>query len=169
MLRSKWFIVAVALQALFLIGLACTFYAADWMGREIRLRTAPVDPRDYLYGDYVILSYEMSQLNTSLWQGGSELPDRGDTVYVALAPDTEGIYAPVAFYPNRAAVPEEQVLIRALVEYQWDHIVTVKYGLERYYVPEGTGETLQRQAGNLLVTVKVAPWGQTVITGVEAR
>ncbi|MEB3101682.1 GDYXXLXY domain-containing protein [Ferviditalea candida] len=45
--------------------------------------------------------------------------------------------------------------------------VWVKYGLERYYVPEGTGQGLEEQRSELLVRVRVAPWGQAKINGFE--
>ncbi|HZG55531.1 GDYXXLXY domain-containing protein, partial [Paenibacillus sp.] len=82
---KKTFALLVALQALALLGLAGAAYAAVWFGEDIRVRTAPVDPRDFLYGDYVTLSYEMSRLSPALWQGG-KLPEEGDAVYVALEP-----------------------------------------------------------------------------------
>lgn len=170
MSKNRWLILVVALQALFLIGYAGTSYAAEWFGREVRLETAPVDPRDVLYGDYVVLSYEISQLDRTLWRSEtSALPVRGDTVYVALRPDAEGIFRPAAFFPNRAMAGGEDVLIKGRVEYSWEHAVTIRYGLERYYVPEGTGKALEEQAGKLLVTVRIAPWGQSVITGAEPR
>ena len=38
-------------------------------GRDIRLAVVPVDPRDLVRGDYVILSYPMSQLRTDQLEG----------------------------------------------------------------------------------------------------
>ena len=31
-------------------------------GREVTLQTRPVDPRDFLRGDYVVLSYDISSV-----------------------------------------------------------------------------------------------------------
>jgi len=59
------------------------------------------------------------------------------------------------------------MLIKGKVRSRWEHTITVQYGLERYYVPEGAGKALEEHAGDLIVTVKVAPWGQAVLTGVE--
>src|SRR5690606_35209140 len=38
-------------------------------GREVRLAVVPVDPRDLLRGDYVILSYPISRLQTDEVEG----------------------------------------------------------------------------------------------------
>jgi len=165
-----WFPLVVALQALFLLGLAGTSYAASWFGQEIKLRTIPVDPRDMLYGDYVILAYEMSRLSPNVWQSEGALPERGDPVYTVLAPSEngDGTYAPIAAYPRRIEPADGQVVVKGRVEYAWEEEIVVKYGLERYYVPEGTGRALERIASDMIVTVKLAPWSQAVLVGVEA-
>lgn len=168
MAAKRWFFLITLLQMLFLIGLAGTSYAAIWFGKEVRLATAPVDPRDILYGDYVTLSYEMSRLSPELWQGKGDLPKRGDVVYVVLRSDAEGMYAPAAFDSRKPAAAEGEAVIKGIVQYRWAEEVVVRYGLERYYVPEGTGKALEEEAGNLIVTVNIAPWGQAVITGVES-
>jgi uncharacterized membrane-anchored protein len=41
--------------------------------------------------------------------------------------------------------------------------------LERFFVPEGSGKALEDDADHLLVTIKVAPWGQSVITDVHTK
>ena len=162
--RSRWLALLVLAQALVLLGLAGSSYAAVWFGKEIRLQTVPVDPRDILYGDYVTLSYEISRLSPSIWQGKT-LPEEGDAIYVAVAPKGD-VYEAVAAYPNRVAAPSEGALLKGLVELQWDREIVVRYGLERYYVPEGAGLALERQAGNLVVVAKVAPWGRATLTDV---
>ena len=57
-------------------------------GREVRLAVVPVDPRDFFRGDYVMLSYEISQLYSSQLAGDDAF-DNGDAIYVTLdnAPD----------------------------------------------------------------------------------
>jgi len=166
-MKMRWFAIVVALQAIALLVVAGSAYAGVWFGKEIQLRTVPVDPRDVLYGDYVTLSYEISRLSPSLWRGG-DLPEEGDAIYVALAPNGDA-YAPVAVYPNRVPLPPEQALVRGLVTYGWEEEIAVRYGLERYYVPEGAGLELERQAGELVVVVKVAPWGRATLADVLTK
>lgn len=48
---------------------------------------------------------------------------------------------------------------------QLDDAIAVKYGIEKYYVPENTGQALEEKADRLIVHLKVAPWGQAAIQG----
>lgn len=162
--RSRLLLVLVLCQILFLLGLAGSYYATDWWGEEIRLQTKPVDPRDLLYGDYVTLSYEISQLDPSLWQD-AEQPKRGESIYVVLKPDTGGVYRPTAAYGDKPAVSAEEAVLKGRVNYSWDRAITVQYGLERFYVPEGTGQELEEAARDTIVRVKIAPWGQSRLIG----
>ena len=168
-MKRRLFYLLIVLQIIFLFGMAGSSWATGAMGQEIQMRTIPVDPRDYLYGDYVILNYKMSRVAPSLWQGKGGLPESGDTVYTLLRPNpTDELYEPVGVYPERVNTAANEVLLKGIVEYSWENdVIAIRYGLERYYVPEGTGKSLEEQNDNLIVTVKVAPWGQTQITDVE--
>ncbi|WP_309119074.1 GDYXXLXY domain-containing protein [Paenibacillus sp.] len=167
MTKFRWFAILVLAQAIFLLGLAVSSYAAVWFGKEVRLQTVPVDPRDILYGDYVTLSYNISRLSPSLWRGEA-LPEEGDAIYVAVAPKGD-VFAAVAAYPSRVAVPPEQALIKGLVTWQWEQEIVVRYGLERYYVPEGAGLALEERAADLIVVAKIAPWGRATLTDVLTK
>lgn len=162
---TKWLILLVSLQALFLLGLAGTSYAAAWFGQAVKLKTVPVDPRDVLYGDYVTLQYEISRLSPSLWRGEAP-PEQGTAAYTVLVPEGE-YYKAAAVYPHKPELKSGEIAIKGRVDYSWNEEIHVRYGIERYYVPEGTGLELERQAGHLAMTVRIASWGQNVITGVE--
>ncbi|MBP1995853.1 GDYXXLXY domain-containing protein [Paenibacillus eucommiae] len=169
--RTKLLVVLVILQVLFLLGTAGSSYAVRWLGKEIRLQTLPVDPRDLLYGDYVILNYEISTLPTSLLNKG-EFPERGDTVYVLLklnASDKAGTYDAVGIYTSKPSAAAEEAIIKARVEFNHGDTLRLEYGLEKYYVPENTGKELENQVGELVARVKVAPWSRAVIEGLEPK
>ncbi|MCP3773920.1 GDYXXLXY domain-containing protein [Paenibacillus sp. MZ04-78.2] len=159
----------ILLQALVLIGIALSFYAVGWFGKDIRVRTVPVDPRDLLYGDYVTLSYDISRLDPSLWKDAARKPESGQPVYVVLKPDVDGIAQPVAAYGSKPAAQEGEVVLKGRIDNRWGEEIFVKYGVEKYYVPEGTGESLEDKASRLIVHMKVAPWGQAKIEGLEER
>ncbi|MCR8634138.1 MULTISPECIES: GDYXXLXY domain-containing protein [Paenibacillus] len=164
--RAIWLLWIVLLQVLFLGGIAGSYYAVDWFGEEIKLKTVPVDPRDMLYGDYVTLSYEVSQLSPALWKGEGELPKQGSRVFVQLKPEN-GLYVASGIYSDKpAAIPGEAVL-KGRVSYSWNEMIRVEYGIEQYYVPEGTGKELEEKARNMIVAVKIASWGQAKIAGLE--
>ena len=143
-------------------------------GQEVMLRTAPVDPRDLLRGEYVILSYEVSTVPASAFTG--EMPKaRGrERLWVRLAPGEDGIssvqeaaFAPLPPKPGT-------VVMRSLPFDYWPSETPddrrVDYGLERYYVPEGEGRRLEemRNEQALKVAARVAADGTAQLRGLYA-
>ncbi|HET7832722.1 MAG TPA: GDYXXLXY domain-containing protein [Gallionella sp.] len=137
-------------------------------GTPVVLETAPVDPRSLFSGDYVRLGYTISNLRLDQLGGDREFK-RHDRIYVALQTGTP--YAmPVAIYHQMPAARAGQVVIRGEVEHMGSEFwnprtqniekdvrnVLVRYGIENYYVPEGTGRALERPAGNAKIAVRVA-------------
>lgn len=61
-------------------------------GTEVLLKTAPVDPRDLLRGDYVILTYDISTISTTSVTGTR--PDTGEVarLHVRLKPGADGFW-----------------------------------------------------------------------------
>ncbi|MBP1156507.1 MULTISPECIES: GDYXXLXY domain-containing protein [unclassified Paenibacillus] len=159
----------VLLQALVLTGVAVSYYAVGWFGQDVRVRTVPVDPRDLLYGDYVTLSYDISRLNPSLWKDTESKPERGETIYVVVSEGADGLFAPKAAFGAKPAALEGEVVLKGRIDYSWDEAIAVKYGIEKYYVPENTGKALEEKADRLIVHLKVASWGQATIQQLEDR
>ncbi|QGQ97856.1 hypothetical protein EHS13_24675 [Paenibacillus psychroresistens] len=171
-LRSKLIVALVLIQALFLIGIAISYYAIGWYGKEIRLQTLPIDPRDLLYGDYVNLNYDINELSTSLWRGPGDVNDLSNNLYVVLKLDElskNGTYKAVALYGHKPKIQKDEVVLKGHTNYTGDSTIFVKYGLETYYVPENTGKELEQKAnlGKLVANVKVASWGRAVIEDIE--
>ena len=52
-------------------------------GHEVRLAVVPVDPRDLLRGDYIVLSYGISRLDNDKLAGDDAFAV-GDPIYVTL-------------------------------------------------------------------------------------
>ncbi|SHI35870.1 Uncharacterized membrane-anchored protein [Hymenobacter daecheongensis DSM 21074] len=164
--RHRLVLLAVAVQALFIIGVAAAGYATTAWGRTITLRTAPVDPRDLLYGDYVRLHYTISQLPRRLWRETNREARPNEPVYVVLQP-AHGAYEALGVYASKPAIEPRQAVLRGWITNSWRHGLRIRYGLERYYVPEGEGRKLEKRPV-LLVKVSIAPWGQARITAVNA-
>lgn len=168
MTRKMLFGALVLLQVLFLLVVAGSYYGVDQFGKEIRLKTVPVDPRDLFYGDYVVLNYEISTLNNSLWKG-RELPEMGDPIYVVLAGEGDRYHA-VSAHPSKPDVSAGQLVLRGTYDYSpIPETMRISYGIERYYVPEGQGHQIEdlTRNGNATVVLKIAPWGQIKITDLE--
>jgi len=165
-LRFRWLVGA---QAVVLLGIAGLAWATDHWGQTLRLHTRPVDPRNILYGDYVRLNYDVSQLDASLWRGSGEIPERGRRVWVLLR-KAQPAWLPLGVYGTEPDAGADQVALPAQVETSWSRSLNLNYGLERYYLPEGTGKKLEDAAADstgLLVRVQVAPWGTVRLQGVE--
>lgn len=120
-------------------------------GAEIVLETQPVDPRDLLRGDYVVLGYNISTLPADLIQPAHDGDEKeGDrTIFVRLTPGPDGFHQAVAArldHPPEAEKGPEEVDIRGMVR-SWAagrrHGFFVDYGIERYYVPEGEGLAIE--------------------------
>jgi uncharacterized membrane-anchored protein len=168
--RFRLLIVLVLVQAIFLIGIALSFYAVGWYGKEIRLQTAPIDPRDLVYGDYVVLNYEISQIKATLWKGAGKLPRQGDILYVVVRLDkrnAKGTFEAVAAYDHKPSINPGEVILIGRSGYTFDDMINVKYGLETYYVPQNTGKALEEQVGQFVAKVKVASSGRAILEKIE--
>ncbi|MEK8131443.1 GDYXXLXY domain-containing protein [Paenibacillus filicis] len=163
----------VGLQVLVLIGIAISFYAVSWFGKDVQVRTVPVDPRDLLYGDYVNLSYEFSRLPASSWKGAGSGVKQGQVLYVVVRPESDGAFVATSAYDRKPDLSGGEVILKGRAAYSWkpqnNGDLRINYGIEKYYVPENTGKELEEQASRLLVHLKVAPWGQAKIEGLKER
>lgn len=111
-------------------------------GKTVLLETVPVDPRDFLRGDYVILRYKISTLD--LQQIGSEKSyyGRGETVYVKLEP-RERFWEAVDVKAKRP-VSDRGMYVKGRVRYFYNRKLEIDYGIESYFVPEGEGKEIEK-------------------------
>lgn len=131
-------------------------------GDDVLLRTVPVDPVDMFRGDYVVLRYDISTIDiTKLGQIGGVFII-GDTVYVSLRLDEQGVASATLVSKDR---PREGLFIRGKVEDVRTETLRVSYGIESYFVPQGTGRQIERQ-GDMLVRITVDEFGNAVIRNV---
>lgn len=163
--RRRWLQWLVLAQVLFVLGVAAAGYATEALGQRIWLRTQPVDPRDLLYGDYLTLRYQIGEVPGGLWRG-PEPPQRKQAAFVLLSPRPDSTYEAVGVYPARPATTGRQAVLRGSVQDVWRRGLRLRYGLERYYVPETMSRSLH-QRRSLRVQVSLAPWGQARITRVD--
>lgn len=142
-------------------------------GTEVKLQTRPIDPRDLLRGDYVVLGYDISQLPAGSLQN-QPAGSRNPTVFVKLAPNRDGIYEAVSVHAEAVAVASPEVLIRGRVAYgatcgnagrDFCEKLNIRYNLENYFVPEGEGRKLEqaRNQRKLTVVAAVLPSGRAAI------
>lgn len=156
----------ILLQMLFLIGMSASFYAIDWLGKEVRLKTEPIDPRDIFYGDYVTLNYTITTIPKELWLD-SEDPSYDDPVYVVLKQDEE-YHEAIAVSSSPPKPKDGEVIMKGRYLYDFsENEMFIEYGIERYFVQEGTGRELEEHPDRMEAFIKVAPWGHMKIEKVQ--
>ncbi len=149
-------------------------------GTTVILQTMPVDPYDFLRGYYQTLNYNISDRDNlkSLpgWQevaGENERIPANTIIYVTLekpeiASKSENLLAwkPIKISLEKPEdLPENQIAIRGESQ-GWN----IKYGVERYYMPENQREkinqeindTQQTQPEAFVVEVKVNQQGKAI-------
>jgi uncharacterized membrane-anchored protein len=147
-------------------------------GREVRLATAPVDPRDLFRGDYVVLTYDISRLRPGRLGLDGPLA-LGERVHVTLRPGPDGLAQAVAMSRAAPAPAAGDVVIEGRVAdsrrcmpppepprqcSSEDEMVRVTYGLESYFVPQGEGLAIERTPrARMEVVAAVAPSGKAAI------
>lgn len=149
------FWIVVALQASTVIAFAAVREVSLRVGREIALETVPVDPRDLFRGDYVVLRYKISTLSACYWRTGT-------TIFVPLG-ERNGVWSVSGRSSSEYddAATRGDVVIRGEVGSRGgDSTCSVTYGIESYFVPEGTGRTI---AGTPTVIVSVDGTGSATI------
>ena len=143
-MKIKLLILVLALQAAWLLGMVATQEFALAHGKAILLETQPVDPRDLLSGDYLMLRYKISDVPVNLFSSPvkKDLP-YGTKIFVALAPGTNEFYVVIRASTNALAPSSNaEVVLSGKSAYAWwnaTNAIHVEYGIERYYVAEGAG------------------------------
>lgn len=159
-MKLKLLILMLALQTAWILGTTFVQERALSYGKLVLLETRPVDPRDLLRGDYLTLNYKISDVPLDLFTPPrtNGLP-LGQTIYVALEP--RGQFHQVRLASTEPINPAaDYVVLKGQTQTWWignaRTNVHLAYGLERYYVREGTGNP----RGKITVQVAVPASGQ---------
>jgi uncharacterized membrane-anchored protein/uncharacterized membrane protein len=126
-------------------------------GDLIKLELQPLDPRSLIQGDYVILSYSISsiEVNNNVKQG--------EKVQVILSPNEAGVYEYTGVYTYKGELNKEYTITDAdvMINARYDGWSGLIYGIESFFVPEGTGREVERNAR--YAYVKVASNGDSIL------
>jgi uncharacterized membrane-anchored protein len=152
-MRKFLVILAAAFQIALLAGMAGEREFIARTGRIIYLRTRPVDPKDLFRGEYALLDYDISHVEHGLQRDGlTKIPDktRGKNsrrVYAVLNVADDG---PAELLYLTDKKPKEGTFIRGWLRNNYygefsDTIpLDVQYGIEAYFVEQGSSQKLQR-------------------------
>lgn len=146
-------------------------------GTEIRLKTVPIDPRDLFRGDYVILAYSISTVETNT--AGKTDFARGERVYVSLGRDEQGFAKAISVTRDWPKTSDDIVVIAGRVtatsvcatnaDGAFDcsgrrNRLGIAYGLESYFVPQGEGRAIETiDKARIEVVAAVSSSGEAAI------
>lgn len=168
-------------STLILAAAAFQFAILGWMigGAMLMFRTShvvllqvvPVDPRDLMRGDYVILGYPFSRVPPGGVEGlpGPYSSDnlqswQGRPVFVPLVPEADGAHyrggTPTAVPP-----PAGTVYIQGTLE----NAFQIDFGIESFYVQEGEGKAYEEavKRRQLWAEVALTPNGWGSVRGLR--
>jgi uncharacterized membrane-anchored protein len=134
MIRTRIVWAYVLVQAFFFVGWSGYEEARLTQGERVLVRIVPVDPRDLLSGQYLQLNYEFSRPRELAKK--FPMPEIGADIWVVLTLEKEGkFHAPCALSAERpAGLPLGDAALKGRVAC----CESIEFGIERYYVPEGT-------------------------------
>lgn len=187
--HKRKFYLFVLFQLVILVLMIGFKYYTVTAGTKILLKTVPVDPRDIFRGDYVVLNYEISDLNLKKIPNDLKDFNNNETVYVRLY--KSGKYWEVNYFslakpktnqndvvikgrllyrtsappapriePIRPDVPKAGIS-KIPIPYPIYDGIKVEYGIESYYVPEGKGLPIQRTFSKIDAEVSVDRFGNS--------
>ncbi|MDR3255116.1 MAG: GDYXXLXY domain-containing protein [Synergistaceae bacterium] len=153
------YVAIVALPLLALLYSPILNFTILALGERVLLENVPVDPWDFLRGDYVMLDYKISQIPRALLysaSGGKEDYDydRPAEVYVELAKNPSDVASVRAVSFTR---PTDGLYLKGRLGYSRGESYDCDYGLGVFYIPEGTGHTFENpvQEGRVMADVRV--------------
>jgi uncharacterized membrane-anchored protein len=143
--------------------LAWMAFEREWVvrtGRTVYLRTAPVDPRDPMRGDFVRLNYEIATVPKALcrgavlgwfptesyiydWKMRDRLRDR--RVYAEIGLDAEGVAELVALSDEP---PREGLYLRGRATAIQRNTIEVRFGVEAFFMQQGKAKAFEDEVSN---------------------
>lgn len=136
-LRTKLIASIAVIQVLFFaIWYAYESYEFNQESVQIAVRPVPVDPRDYLSGQYFTFNYDFTSIVGQHWYKKIvRSTEDGDTIWIELSKNTDGFYTAVNAYSweKPKEISEGNLLIEGVMDGN-----SAIFGIEKYFVPEGT-------------------------------
>lgn len=154
----KWGLLALFQLALISVPLVDRL-EVQMTGTVVTLELVPVDPRDLLRGDYVIINLAIGRIAKTV--EGAESLRAGQTVFVELEPDGEGPARPLSVSPNH---PQSgKLAIAGSVRSSTAETVWIDYGIDAFFLPEGEGRAIERlDTSRVLLEVAIAEDGRSL-------
>ncbi|MRG57320.1 hypothetical protein GF108_17225 [Phyllobacterium sp. SYP-B3895] len=143
-------------------------------GTNITLLTEPVDPHDFLRGDYVTLGYGIATIEANKVTGTPPTSTGFADIYVALKQADDSAWGiSSASWQKREDLAPGEIQLRGRTSGYANaaiyHDLHIQYGIERYYVPEGEGRVIedQQRERRIEAVIAVSPSGDAQIRALK--
>lgn len=162
----------IVFQLLILFGMVTSSMYPLIVGKEIQLKVRPIDPRDFMRGNYVALGYNFNTISFKTVQNHldtSRIYTHGTPVYLELVKKNK-FYEPVAVWGQRPK--GSKTVLQVIVHTYYDNYLRVNSGIDSYFTDAQQAKEIeeavrQRNPGdsltNVWVSVMVTPNGQARI------
>ena len=126
--------IAAIFQLFVLTGMVGLSVMPLWSGKEIRVKTIPVDPRSMFRGNYARLRYDLSEVYI---ENSNKAIRNGEVVYVNLIQADNGLFE---FSSASLTEPERGDYLRGRIQTHHFHsnqkTFNVIYGIEAFFAPK---------------------------------
>lgn len=165
-------ILVFSIPILILIAMTISPLLTTFYGIDIKLKTQPVDPRDLFRGDYIVLSYEIEEINFKNIDNDvkdyfkSNNHEYSIRAYASLEKDKSGFYNVKNVSLEK---PNQGIYLKGLLrkhttfepidkdnvdfknsdgeyvepEGKYVDVYNMDYNIDKYFVPENTGKKLE--------------------------
>lgn len=152
-MSKKRFLLLISAPAMVILAFMGIQLFTAMTGEDILLKTAPVDPRDLFRGDYVNLRYEISSIDLNETPHDLDFAP-GEVIHGSLS-KKETFWTIDFLSHDKPVLKDDQVCMRGLVTGTFENNISVQWGIESYFIPEGKGREIERQMENISAIVAV--------------
>lgn len=163
--------VVILFQILVLAGVYLGAMYPLWTGKEIHLKTVPVDPRSLFRGNYAQLRYDISFIDGGILDI-EKRPRNGDFVYIRLKPSPDGIYVMDSAGMEKPDGSEPFIRGRLRESSRGDQQTKyeVRYGIEAWFAPKEKALALEKTLrGGGIARVMIAGNGKAALKDVVGK
>ena len=141
--RNILLLILAGLQAVFFLSWSVIEYSklSNPKAQDILVKTIPIDPRDFISGNYFILRYKFNNIWDFKKKPGNLYKKQGNTIYAILEKEDKYYVLNYISYTKPQKIKQNQAVIKgAVVKYK-----RLEYGIEKYFINEGTKEPNTRE------------------------
>jgi len=165
--RERWVLgLAMALQLAVMLFMTAKGSLILVRGDVYYVRVVPVDPRDLMRGDFVVLSYEFSRMPPEQhvdWFGMRPQDLGNQPIYVSLEPEGDGKHWRASRFSLKQ--PDKRPFLRGVLNERG----MLEFGIEQFFVQEGKGRAYEDavRSRRLSSEIAITPEGVAAMRGLH--